>query len=337
MKLMRSLTSTLALVAMIAATGCTPVSVSFTFGAHGDRLRERVVIAERPTSRDKIALIDIRGLITELPRPGLLGSRPSPVDELVARLERAEKDSRVRAIVLRINSPGGTVTGSDLMYGEIRRFAERTGKPVVASLGEVAASGGYYAALAADRIVAQPTSLTGSIGVIFPTINVSEGLARIGIHARAITSGPNKDMGDPLSPPVEEHYRILQSIVDEHYARFRSLVRKRRPDLDPDHVQQATDGRVLTGTQALGWGLVDAVGSLRDAYELARTLAGAERARLVKYASGSARPRSPYAASAPAPVSTGPPSLNLSLVNLDMGSWAWASSSAWYLWLPPSP
>lgn len=330
--------------------GCSPVSVTFTFGENGASLSESVVAQDDGAGDAKVALIDIRGLIADARRPGLTGPGPSPTDELAARLDRASKDDAVRAVVLRINSPGGTVTGSDVMYGEIRRFRETSGKPVVASLGEVAASGGYYVALAADRIVAHPTTITGSIGVIIPTVNVSDGLRRLGVVSRAITSGPNKDLGNPLEPARESHYVLLQSLVDDFYARFRGLVVERRGSgssgegqraLAMDRIDELTDGRVLSGAAAERSGLVDATGDVRAAFAMAKRLCGQPAASLVKYHSGGAAARSPYAAAPGEPLASGDDgrgsgaTLHLDLAALVSGPVP--AGNAYYLWLPDSP
>lgn len=290
---MRPIALAFLLLAPILA-GCTP-TVNVNFGAPERKLREETV-TDRDAGPGKVALIDLSGLIADAERPTLIGRGANPVDQVVKRLDKAEQDGAVKAVILRINSPGGTVTGSDILAREIERFRARTGKPVVASLGEVAASGGYYVALAADRIVAEPTSITGSIGVIIPTINASEGLSLIGVYSRAVTSGPNKDLANPLERAREEHYRVLQSLVDEYYARFRGRVEERRPGADRAALPELTDGRVFSGARAVEVGLADAAGGVREAFDLARSLAGVERARLIKYADASdAGPRSPYA------------------------------------------
>lgn len=313
--------------------GCVPDSVTLSLGSRDDVLRSSTVITDDGAGKDKVAMIEVEGLIADASQPGLIGSTPSVIDFVVRRLQEAEKDDDVKAVILRINSPGGTVTGSDILYHEIRRFADRTGKPVVASMSEVAASGGYYTALAADEIVAQPTTVTGSIGVIFATFNVSEGMSRIGIHARMITSGPNKDMADPFTPPEESHYEILQGMVDEYYARFRGLVLERRPMIDPDDVDELTDGRVVTGAAAQAYGLVDEVGGVHVAFGRAKALAGVEHARLVRYHAGRHGPKTPYAETAvDAPMAAseeGP-----SLVRINVGAPFGPTPAAYYLWTP---
>lgn len=307
-----------------ALAACSP-TVTVNLGGPERQLREETVLEPRASA--KIALVDITGLIVDAERPSLLGRGSNPVDEAVKRLEKAALDPAVRAVVLRLNSPGGTVTGSATLYDEVRRFRISTGKPVVASMGEVAASGGYYVALAADAIVAQPTTLTASIGVIIPTVNLSEGLGMIGVRSRALTSGPNKDLANPLEPPREHHYAILQSIVDEFYRAFRQRVVERRPSLPIDRLDELTDGRVLTGAAARQAGLVDHLGGVREAFDLAKSLAGLSAARLVKYPGASDRgPRSPYASQPDAPA----PLLQLSIPIPETLS----HSNVYYLWTP---
>lgn len=321
---------------LLVGSGCTP-RFTISIGSSDSELVAKPVFEDADAVGD-VATIDVRGLIADARTPGLLGAGANPVDSLVARLEKAEKDERVRAVILRISSPGGTVTGSDMMYREVRRFSEKTGKPVIASLGEIAASGGYYLALAADVIVAQPTSITGSIGVIIPTVNVSEGLNRIGIVARNVKSGPNKDLADPLSPPRDSQYAVLQGMVGEFYARFRGLVVSRRTALKPELVDELTDGRVITGARAVECGLADREGGLREAFELAKERVGIKAARLVKYVGADANPRTPYAAAdgAAPRAEQGRPEINLVQIRLNdlAGPGAVSDlSGVYYLWL----
>lgn len=155
------------LTALLGAAGCLPNRVVIDLDPGDMELTETEVLSDPGAARSgpKVALIDVSGIISMSPSSGLLVGRTNAVDSLVARLNKAEGDPMVRAVVLRVNSPGGTVAASETMYQEIRRFREKSGKPVVVSMAEVAASGGYYISLAADRVYAQPTSITGSIGV----------------------------------------------------------------------------------------------------------------------------------------------------------------------------
>ncbi|MFN0131653.1 MAG: signal peptide peptidase SppA [Phycisphaerales bacterium] len=318
--------------AVMLAAGCQPVTVSMTLFDNPGRLGETEVERDAGARGDKVAVIDIRGVIADREDgliPGL-GGGPGSIDSLVTRLKMAEGDRAVKAVVLQINSPGGTVTASDAMYRELRSFRQRTGKPIVASLGEVAASGGYYVALAADEIVAEPTGITGSIGVIMTTINLSQGLSRVGVVSRSVKSGANKDMANPLEPMREGQYEVLQAMVDEFYAGFRGLVLSRRT-IEPGRVDELTDGRVVTGLAAARAGLVDRVGGVRDAFERAKTLAGIGPARMVKYTPESlARPQSVYAATPTQPARA--EERGMSLVRLDEITGGLTPGRAYYMW-----
>lgn len=265
-------------------------------GTDGVLLEKRVLAdKDAPSSAPKIALIDVNGLIAHTADGGLFANAESAVDETVARFQKAEADPAVKAVILRVNSPGGTVAASETLYQEIRAFRERSKKPVIASMAEVAASGGYYIALAADRVLAQESSITGSVGVIMQTINISKGLSFLGIESRAVKSGPMKDLANPLEPIREEQYAILQATVDDFYSTFRSLVRDRRPGIASERFDALTDGRIFTGRQALDAGLVDACGGLRDAFSSAKALSKIDRAQVIKYHPDGRTPMSPYA------------------------------------------
>lgn len=319
-------------LACLLMTACNDASVTFRLGPEDLTLRETRVLGDGSATA-KIALIDLTGVIADQPAPSLLGPGENPLNEVLVRLEKAAEDPEVRAIVLRINSPGGTVAATEALAGELDRV--RATKPIVASMSEVAASGGYYAALATDRIVAQPTSITGSIGVVLPTVNVSQGMARLGIQSRAITSGPNKTLASPLEPMDETHYAILQSLVDDMYAAFRSRVATARGLPDDHTLDPLTDGRVFTGNQALDAGLVDVLGDVRVAFAEAKALAGIPSAELVKYHYGrSTRPRSPYATtSVPVPNAEG---MAIASVDFDLAETLAAAppGAAYYLWVP---
>lgn len=312
---------------------CTPLTLSI--GPENRPPRETTVHKDKQAGRDKVAIIDLRGLITDSPSATIFGPGENPVDHIVTRLRRAEDDTNVKAVILRINSPGGTVTASDTLHDEVRRFRERSGKPVVASLGEVAASGGYYIAIAADEIITQPTTITASIGVVIQTMNVSDGLARIGIQSRAVTSGRNKDMANPLAPMRDGHYELLQGIVDQFYARFSSLVRERRPGIDAGAFADVTDGRVITGDEAARVGLADGLGGIHDAFARAKSLAGIEHASLIKYTSRGRAASTVYTRADAPPSATTPMNIEVNLLRLDT---PWLTSpNAWYLWTPDLP
>jgi len=184
--------------------------------------------------------------------------------------------------VVRINTPGGTVTASDIIYREIMLFREQTHVPVVAALMDVAASGGYYIALAADRIVAHPTTVTGSIGTIMVTANVEGLLGKIGVATSTFKSAEHKDMGSPFRTLTPEERAIFQSVIDELQRQFVAKVVERRR-LPEAAARELADGRIYTAPQALDKHLVDAIGYMPDALTAARGAAGLDEAKVIVY------------------------------------------------------
>jgi protease-4 len=234
---------------------------------------------------DKVAILDVEGLILNARKSGLLGDGENPVALFRERLDAAACDRHVKAVVLRINSPGGAVTASDIMYQDLVRFREKTHKPVVACLMDVAASGAYYLAAGADTVYAHPTTVTGSIGVIMSLYNASGLFEKIGLTSNPIKSGPNKDLGNPGRPMTEAERAILQGVVDGFYARFVEVVARGRR-LPEERVRALADGRIYSGVEAKELGLVDDVGHLEDALAAAKELAGIKDAAVVAYDRG---------------------------------------------------
>ncbi|MFQ5899908.1 MAG: signal peptide peptidase SppA, partial [Candidatus Methylomirabilia bacterium] len=259
--------------------GCSVISVDFTPRVRP--LREKTV---EGSGRAKILLLDLAGVLSAEPILTLGNARPRV--PLLARvreeLEKAEEDEKVRALVIKINSPGGTVTASDILYREIKAFKERRQIPVVAAIMDVAASGGYYVALAADTIVAHPTTVTGSIGVMMLTLNAEGLLRKVGVSPLTIKSGAKKDMGSPFRGLTEAERKIFQAVIDDLYQRFVGLVVKER-QLSEETVRRLADGRIYTAEQAKALGLVDRVGYLEEAISLAREAAGVSESRVVAY------------------------------------------------------
>jgi protease-4 len=181
-------------------------------------------------------------------------------------------DTSVRAVVVRINSPGGVVGPTQEVYAAVQRL-RKEGKPVVASLGAVAASGGYYIAAAADRIYANPGTLTGSIGVVMQLANVGALLKKVGVDYVVVKSGEHKDIGNPGRPMSPEERRILQAMLDDVHAQFVDAVAEGR-NMERRAVLAAADGRIMSGAQAQALGLVDILGGLEDAVEGAARMAG---------------------------------------------------------------
>lgn len=336
-------------VALCTLAGCGGVRFIVDAVPVDDELTETVVMEDAGArsagggwgwsrKSSKIALIDVRGVIVDARSPGLIARGANPLAEFVEAMHRARDDSSVKAVILRINSPGGTVTASDIMYREVHHFKEDSKKPVIVLMGDVAASGGYYLACAGDEIMAHPTTITGSIGVIIQTINFSEGMKRIGIKADAIVSGPNKKMGSPFEPMPEEHRELLQGIVNEFYSNFTTIVKDARPGLGENDLGWVTDGRVVTGNRALEVGLVDSLGDLHDAFRAAKQRAGIESAALVKYHRSYEYIGSAYAASPVNAPNSGAGAgsgaeINLVQVNLDAVP-GLSQTGFYYLWDP---
>ncbi|MEA2624224.1 MAG: protease [Candidatus Binatota bacterium] len=193
--------------------------------------------------------------------------------DVVDTIDRVAESEGVRAIVIRIDSPGGAVAPSQEIYDAIVRARER--KPVIASLGTIAASGGYYVAAACDRVVANAGTLTGSIGVLMQVGNVEELLKKIGVAGTILKAGKFKDIGSPVRAMTAEEHDLLVGLLENVHEQFIAAVAKGRR-LGVDAVRAVADGRVLTGEQALEHGLVDRLGGLRDALDLAASEAGIE-------------------------------------------------------------
>jgi len=223
---------------------------------------------------DKIAILQVEGLISEY-------------DGFVKKqIDQIRDDNDVKAVVLRINSPGGTVAASDYLYHHMKEMARQRELPVVVSMGAIAASGGYYTAMAVgdtpQSIFAEPATWTGSIGVIIPHYNLHEMLDRWGIENDSIASGPLKDMGNLSKPMTEEEREVFRGLVDASFERFKEVIREGRPKLraNPEKLDAVATGQVFTAGQAVDNGLVDQLGFREDAVERAIELAGLNPARV---------------------------------------------------------
>jgi protease-4 len=225
-------------------------------------------------SGDAIALVHVQGIIAESTGGGPLGlGSESGTQTIVNQLEQAGRDRSVKAVVIRINSPGGSAAASQEIYDAVKRLRDEHSKPVIASMGDMAASGGYYIAAGADEIYANPATLTGSIGVIMQSINLTSLFERYGIKSDTIKSGPYKDTGSMWRNMTEEERKYWQLMVDDVYDQFVQAVAEGR-SMEVAEVKKLADGRVFTGQQALDFGLVDQLGGLRDALESAKRKAG---------------------------------------------------------------
>ncbi len=274
----------LALPALLAAlAGCAIVTAQLNpFATRPQELAEAVVDGE---GTEKILLLGLSRVLTGQEEEAALGlrRRESAVSRVREELRKAAGDKRIAALVLRIDSPGGTVTASDVIYHEVRAFAEKKQVPVLAQLMDIATSGGYYVALAADEIAAHPTTVTGSIGTVMFSVNLEGLLDKLGIKNQTLKAGKHKDIGSPLRAMSPEERRILQGILDEFHQHFLSRIRERRPQIPEAALATIADGRVLSAHDALAAGLIDRIGYLDETLAAARARAGIEKAKVVMY------------------------------------------------------
>lgn len=227
-----------------------------------------------------VAIVDVDGLLLNTDATGLGSWGENPVSAFRERLDAIESSPSICAVVVRINTPGGSVTATDIMWRDLMAFKKRTCLPVVGCLMDVAAGGGYYLATACDSIVAHPTTVTGGIGCILNVYNLQDTMAQLNILGVPIKAGPNIDLGSPIKALTEEKRKLLQDMADEFHERFRQVVVQQRPDVGGEDTI-AFDGRVFTAKQAKDLKLVDRIGYLDDAVATARSLAGVPYSNVV--------------------------------------------------------
>jgi len=317
--------SLLGLLAALLLAGCSVLSID---------LQPRIRPLEEDTVEGKgtakILLLDLSGLLSD-ETPGLSITTAPPRVALLARvqeeLRKAEADERIKALIVRINSPGGTITASDTLHRELYEFKRRKKIPVIAAIMDVGASGGYYAALAADTIVAHPTAVTGSIGVVMLTVNAQGLMEKLGVAPVAIKSGAMKDAGSPFRALNPDERAVFQGVIDDMFGRFVKLIAQSR-QLPEERVRAFADGRIYTAEQALELGLVDRVAYLDEVIAMAKTAAGLSEARVIMYH----RPKE-YRASIYAATPTSPPTAETALAHL-AGMLGGSGPRFMYLWWP---
>ncbi len=244
------------------------------------QLLERWSYGEGSTKAVRIA---VSGVIMRQSKGGLFGPRIDKIQEIIHQIRAATHDEQVRAILLEIDSPGGAITPTDEIYHELRVFREsRSDRIIVAFTRDLAASGGYYAAMASDWIIAQPTSVVGSIGVIMQSLNWKQLTDDIGIRDVTIKSGPNKDLLNPFQDPKPHQLELMQEVIDDMHERFRGIVQSSRR-LEPEQMEDIADGRIFTAEQALDLSLIDQIGYWTDAADRVTELLGADSVRFVQY------------------------------------------------------
>lgn len=304
--------------------GCTAFNVNI-LTTERKALKEITLEGSGP---GKVLVIPIFGTITLADRKDLISRRPGRVPEIVAQLSKAEKDKQIKAVLFKIDSPGGTVTASDTLYQEIMRFKQRTGAKIVTAMMGVATSGGYYVSLPADFIMAHPTTVTGSVGVVFLQPKTVELMKKIGLQMEVSKSGSEKDMGSPFRRNTDEERRIFQNLTETLADRFLQLVAQHR-HMENKTLDQISSARIYLADEALDLGMVDGIGYLPDAVSKAKQLAGlSPDSRVVVYRRRKNPNDSVYIN---AETSYGAKPANLSFFSLlPVGR-----AGFYYLWLPP--
>lgn len=234
---------------------------------------------------DKIALINIDGIIVEKESAGGLGAVAEEITsarKIKKILQQVADDPKVKILVVRVNSPGGSAVASEEIYKEFSDFKKTTGMKIVVYFSDIAASGGYYVSMAADKIVANPSSITGSIGVIISYLNFQDLAAKYGVEMITYKSGPHKDIVSEFRKPTEEEKAIIQSVVSDSYDNFVNAVSQGRK-LSVDQVRQLADGRIYSAKQAVGLKLIDDLGTFEEAIDTAKDLAGISQATVVEF------------------------------------------------------
>lgn len=311
------------IIGLAGAAGCAP---HFHLDFLGKDEIQEVTLLPSP-AKEKILVIDVEGLIASVGPGGILEREGDVLSRVYYRLEKAAQDPLVRGVILRLETPGGDVTSSDVLYHEIRKFKERRRLPIVALMMGVAASGGYYVASACDSIVAHPSTITGSIGVISVFPNIEGLFDKVGVRTIVIKSGGMKDAGSPFRGMSEEERAIFQGIIDEFYENFLSVVEARRKDaISREELRRIADGRVYTALQALELKLIDKIGYFDDALSEILARASLKQARVVAYTYYPKRQTNLYATALANATDVTKTSLEDVLPTLKSGFY--------YLWLP---
>lgn len=313
----------LALFLLTLLAGCTP---HFHLDFLGKEKIQEVTLIRSP-AKEKILILDVSGIISTTYNPGLLAKEGDILSQVYLRLEKAAEDRRIRSVILRLDTPGGEVTASDVVYNEILKFKKKTGIPVVGLMMGTAASGGYYIASACDYIIAHPSTITGSIGVISIFPNLEELFSKIGIEVNVIKSGQMKDSGSAFRHLTDEEKKIFQGIIDELYQKFLDVIyQKRKDSFSLEDLKRIADGRVYTAQQAYELKLIDEIGYFDTALEKSLALANLKQAAVIAYTYYPSRKTNIYATTLETPYLVENKKIEDVLRSLKSGFY--------YLWLP---
>lgn len=305
---------------LLYCSGCAFINLPSVFPSISP-LKEYTLEGE---GKNKILMVDISGTISAKDQRNALGivKEINPVARIREVLEKARQDKKIKAILLKINSPGGTVTASDIIYHELKTFKKETGIPIIVTMMDLATSGGYYIALAGDKIMAHPTTTTGNIGVLMMKFSVRGLMDKLGVEEVTIKSADKKDILSIFAELTPENQAILQNIIDTLYLRFIDTIAESRPDIPRGKIKKIADGRIYSAQQALKLKLIDGIGYIEDSIELAKKEAGLTQAKIITYRRPSQYKNNIYAQS-----SSGSPTSSFPILeNL--------SPQFWYLWHP---
>jgi len=318
------------LISPLILVSCGPATFQIELIPTSQQLKETEIQRDKGLFVfDKIALIDVDGLLINKKRHGWIREKDNPVSLFIEKLDKAAADRNVKAVVLRLNSPGGTVAASDVMHHRLREFMKKTGKPVIACILDLGCSGAYYLACGCDGIMAQPGSVTGSIGTILQTFSVAGTMKKIGVKTVTIKSGEMKDLGSPLHDLSEEEQKILEGIINQFYQQFLTVVQDGRKTIVEQKLRTLADGRVFTAKEALQQQLIDRIGYPTDGIKWAKDIAGVRKARVVIYHRPSGHKTNLYSSTASGDGLVG------ALINVELPDWLNSNGVQFlYLWQP---
>jgi protease-4 len=311
------------ILVVLLLTGCASPKINL-FNPAPDPLKEYTL---EGTGKDKILLITVNGMISDSPKSGLITSSPSLVEQVVVQINKAQHDKQIKAILFKINSPGGTITASDLLYHEILTYKEKTGAKIVVSMMDLATSGAYYMSLPANVIMAHPTTITGSVGVISLQPKVAGLMEKIGLGVDVKKFGKYKDMGSPFRENSADEQKFLQKTMNDFGERFIGLVKKHR-NLTVSAAAEVSTARVFLADEALQLGLIDKIGYISDAVSETKKIAGiADDSRLIVYRRAEFPEDNYYNT-----VNAAAANLNFLAINVELSEILGMKSGFYYLW-----
>jgi protease IV len=304
----------------------SPACATIQLGPSMGPLEETVLEGEGP---GKILLIDIQGVINNQKDHALTGAATElgMVEQVQEIIAKADRDENIEALLIKVNSPGGTVTASDIILHELLLYKKKHGVPIYVQVMDLAASGGYYIALAGDEIIAHPTSLVGSIGVIAFKVNLENLMGKIGVDWEIVKSGDKKDFMSPFRSFTDEERELFQKTIDNFHNRFVSIIAENRRELNFEEVKSLADGRVFDSEQAVELNLIDRIGYISDTVERIKRGLKNTDLQIITYQREGDYKSNLYSLSPQAPA--------FNLINLNLGLSESALSPYFlYLWAP---